>query len=89
MVEDGLEDVENLFTNLRDETIRAGHLKTANVVSFSKLCSYVVELPVSEHWRPEVKAAKRNKIKNLQDYKTFIEVRDKGQTRLGSRWVIT
>ena len=28
-------------------------------------------------------------MKNLQDYETFEEVKDKGQETLGSRWVIT
>ena len=51
--------------------------------------SDTVELPTSEHWRPEVKVAKKAEVKNLQDYETFIEVKDEGQTRVGSRWVIT
>ena len=89
MLEDGLEDVENLLTDLKDDAIGAGYLKVANVVSFSELSSYVVELLVSEHWRPEVKAAKRNEIQNLKDYETFEEVKDEGQETIGSRWVIT
>ena len=48
-----------------------------------------MELPTSEHWRPEVKVAKKAKIKNLQDYETFVEVKDEGQTKVGSHWVIT
>ena len=75
MLEDGLKDVENWLTDLKDDAIGAGYLKVTNVVSFSELSSYVVELPVSEHWRPEVKAAKRNEIQNLKDYETFEEVR--------------
>ena len=89
MLEDGLEDVENLYTDFKDDVIGASYLKMAQSVSFSELCSYTIELPVSEHWRPEVKAAKRIEIKNLQDYETFEEVKDKGQETLGSRWVIT
>ena len=89
MLEDGLEDVENLFTDLKDNTIGAGYLKMANTLSFLELCSYFIELPVSEHWRPEFKAAKRIEIKNLKDYKTFEEVKDEGQEILGSRQVIT
>ena len=58
-------------------------------VSFSDMCSYVIELPVSEHGRPEVKAAKRNEIKNLKDYETIEEVKDEGQETIGSRWVVT
>ena len=48
-----------------------------------------MELLISEHWRPEVKVAKKAEIKNLQDYETFMEVKDEGQTKVGSRWVIT
>ena len=56
----------------------------AKTVSFSNICSYVIELPVSEHWKPEVKAAKRNDIKNLTDYDTFKEVQDEGPDTIGS-----
>ena len=61
----------------------------ANSVFFPDTCSYVIELPVSEHWKPEVKATKRNEIKNLTDYDTFEEVQDKGQDMIGSQWVKT
>ena len=40
----------------------------------------MVELPISEHWRPEVKGAKKVEINNLQGYETFIEMKDEGQT---------
>ena len=36
-----------------------------------------------------MKVAKRAEIRNLQDYETFIEVKNKGQTKVGRRWVIT
>ena len=36
-----------------------------------------------------MKVTLKAEIKNLQDYETFIEVKDEGQTRVGSRWVIT
>ena len=64
-------------------------LKTTHTHSLEHTCIHTVELPTSEHWRPEVKVAKRAEIKNLQDYETFIKVKDEGQTRVGSRWVIT
>ena len=32
---------------------------------------------------------KKAEIRNLQDYKIFIKVKGEGQTRVGSRWVIT
>ena len=92
MLEDGLEEVENLIENQTDlevDSVGAKYLRMENTVSFSEMCSYVIELPVSEHGRPEVKAAKRNEIKNLMDYNTFEEVKDDGQDTIGSRWVIT
>ena len=71
MTDDGLKDVENLFTdhlihdgvgasyledaknlfidNFRNEGVGASHLKTAQSVSFSEMCAYTVELPISEH----------------------------------------
>ena len=64
-------------------------MKALQKISLTDTCIYTVELPTSEHWRPEVKVAKKAEIKNLQDYETFIEVKDEGQTRVGSRWVIT
>ena len=75
ILEDGLEDVENLLADLNKDSIGAKYLKMSNSVSFSDSCSCVIELPVSEHWRPEVKLAKKNKIKNLTSY-TFKEVND-------------
>ena len=63
--------------------------KMQNSVSLSEMCSYVIELPVSEHGIPEVKITKKNQIKNLMDYNTFEEVADKGQEAIGSQRVIT
>ena len=77
MLEDGLEDVENLFTeDFENDKVGASYLKSAHSVSFSDMCTFTVELPTSEHWRPEVKVAKKAEVKNLQDYETFIEVKD-------------
>ena len=89
MLVDGLEDVESLFTDLRTDEVGASHLKLTHSVSFSEMCTFTVELPTWEHWRPEVKIAKKAEIKNLKDYKTFVEVKDEGQTWVRSRWVIT
>ena len=33
--------------------------------------------------------AKKAEVKNLEDYKTFLEVKDEGQTKVGSHRVIT
>ena len=89
MLKDGLEVVENLYTDLKDDSVGASYLKMANSVSFSEFCAYTIELLVSEHWKPEVKSAKKTEIKNLMDYETFEQVKDKDQETLGSRWVIT
>ena len=92
MLEDGLEDVKNLMDHgefkknedLKDDNVEAKYLKLINTVSFSDLCSNTVELPVSKHGTPEVKAAKMNEIRNLKDYDTFKEVPDEGQETIGS-----
>ena len=85
MLEDGLEDVQNLLDpkDLEEDAIGAKYLRMANTVSSNK-CAYTIELPVSEHGKPEVRVAKMNKIWNLKDYDTFEEVQDKGQERIGS-----
>ena len=90
MLEDGLQDVDSLQNedNLKDEekdTVGAKYLKMVNSVSFSDLSVYTVEIPVSEHGRPEVKEAKNTEINNLQDYDVFEEVEDVGQDAIGNR----
>ena len=94
MLEDRLQDVDNLGNEdtLEEEekdTVGAKYLKVVNSVLFSDLSLYTVELPVSEHGRPEVKVAKMSEVRNLLDYDVFEEVEDKGQNTFGSRWVIT
>ena len=90
MKEKGLKDVENLLDpeDLGGDTIGYKYLRMANTFSFSDMCAYVVEHPVSEHGRPEVKVAKRNEIQNLKDYDTFKEVQDDGQERIGRPWAV-
>ena len=78
------EKTEDLYENTETQT-----LATSKYISFEDACTYTVQVPVSEHWKPEVKVAKKAKVKNLQDYETFIEVKDEGQTKVGSHWVIT
>ena len=53
------------------------------------MCTYTIELLVSQYGTPEVKAAKMNEIRNLKDYDTFAEVQYEGQERIGSWWVVT
>ena len=71
-------------TNTQNSTEEAHTLKAPRYISFTDTCIYTVELPISEHWRPKVKVAKKAEVKNLQDYETFMEVKDKGQTKVGS-----
>merc|ERR1712002_800328 len=78
MTEDGMKD-----------TIGAKYLKTEKSVCFLESTVYVVEVPVKEHGKPEVKEAKEMEIKNLEKYETFEEVEDVGQERIGSRWIVT
>ena len=49
----------NFLSELEKDIIGAKYLKMENSVSFSEMCSYIIEFPVSEHWRPEVKIAKK------------------------------
>ena len=88
MLEDGLQDVDNLQDEEKN-VVGAKYLKVVNSVSFSNVALFTVELPVSEHWRPEVKEAKDTDVSNLLDYDIFEEVKDRGQDTIGSRWVIT
>ena len=90
MLKDGLQDVDSIQNdeNLKDEkmdSVGAKYLKVVNSISFSDLAIYTVELPISEHGRPEVKVAKTTEIRNLLDYDVFEEVADKGQDTIGSR----
>ena len=73
--------VKNILNpnDLEGDSVGAKYLQMVKVVSFSDLCSYLVELPVSEHGKPEVKAPKQDEIQNLMDYNTFKAFRDDGQ----------
>ena len=85
MLEDGLEDKKNLFTEQLNKHNNDTKMKTTRKISLADTCVYTVELPTTEHWRQDVKVAKKAERKNLQDYKTFIEVQDEGQAKVGSR----
>ena len=96
MLEEGLEDIENIVNlenedkeELKEDNTQAKYLKMVSPISFSELCNFTVELPVSKHNTPEVKAAKMNEIRNLKGYDTFEEVPNEGQETIGSHWVIT
>ena len=53
------------------------------------ITNFVVEVPIKNHKIPEVVSAKRKEIENLLKYDTYEEVKDEGQDRISSRWVIT
>ena len=50
---------------------------------------YSVEVPVKDHGKPEIIAAKNKEMDNLKSYETYVEVKDEGQETIGSRWVVT
>ena len=78
-----LKDKEN-------DVVGAYYLKAESTECFDDTqTTYVVEVPVKEHSKPEVIEAKLREVQNLKDYCTFEEVSDEGQERVGSRWVIT
>ena len=98
----GLEDVEAIIDETRlkqreemkqadvaSDTIGTHYLKVENSANFSDLAIYTVELPVSEHGKPEVKEAKKTEVQNLLNCDVFKEVENEGQYTLGSRWVVT
>ena len=53
-------------TKAQNSTKEAQTLKAPKHISFTNTCTYTLELPISEHWRPEVKVAKKAEVKNLQ-----------------------
>ena len=72
MLEDGLEDVENLYTEQLNKYYYTekdnkqnnnSKIKTLQTISLADTCIYTVELPTSEHWRPEVKVAKKVRLR--------------------------
>ena len=78
------------FVEKKDDTTGAYWLKSEKTECFDlDNTVFVVELPVKYHKIPEVIEAKDKEYKNLTDYDTFEEVKDNGQQRISSRWVIT
>jgi hypothetical protein len=60
-----------------------------NSECFNPESIYVVKIPVKEHKHPDIIIAKKTEIANLGNFDTFEEVTDTGQTKIGSRWVVT
>ena len=67
------------------DAIGSKYMKVEQVVCFLENGVFVVEVPVSEHNKPEVKEAKMKEIQNLEYYETFELVEDVGQECIGSR----
>ena len=78
------------FVEKKDGAIGAYWLRSKKAECFDlDNTVFVVELPVKYHKIPEVIKAKEREYENLTDYNTFEEVKDNGQQRISSRWVIT
>ena len=60
-----------------------------NTECYDDIAVYTVEVPATEHKKPEVVEAKEKELENLTKYGVFEEVEDTGQERITSRWVIT
>ena len=70
------------------DAICAKYMKMGPTLYFLENAVFAVEVPVSEHNKPEVEEAKLKEIQNLEDYETFELVEYGGQECIGSRWVI-
>jgi hypothetical protein len=85
--EDKIEEVKEKESN--KDTIGAYWLTKEKSECFNTHSIFVVEIPVKEHKHPDIIEVKEMEIRNLQDFNTFEEVKDTGQTKVGSRWVVT
>merc|ERR1712101_37676 len=75
--------------DLKNDKIGAKYLQIEKSVYFIDYQIYSVEVPVKDHEKPEIIAAKNKEMDNLKFYETFEEVIDEGQETIGSRWVVT
>ena len=60
-----------------------GRLVNSSYPPLTEVCDMVVGL------KTEVRVGRKAEVRNPQDYKTVVEVKDEGQTSVGSRWRIT
>ena len=75
--------------DLKNDRIGAKYLQIEKSVYFMDYQIYSVEVPVKDHGKPEIVAAKNKEMDNLKFYETYVEVKDEGQETIGSRWVVT
>merc|ERR1712115_154989 len=83
------ENKNEIKRDLQNDKIGAKYLQVEKSVYFMDYQIYSVEVPIKDHGKPEIVAAKNKDMKNLKFYETYEEVRDEGQETIGSRWVIT
>ena len=67
------------------DAICAKYMKMGPTLYFLENAVFAVEVPVSEHNKPEVEEAKLKEIQNLEDYETFELLEYGGQECIGSR----
>ena len=79
--------VEESFYVAKD-LIGAKYMQMEHSVCFLVNAVFVMEVPVSEHNRPEVKEEELKETQNFEDYETFEFVRNVEQEYIGSHWVI-
>ena len=67
------------------DAICAKYMKMGPTLYFLENAVFAVEVPVSEHNKPEVEEAKLKEIQNLEDYEAFELLEYGGQECIGSR----
>lgn len=78
------DDVEAYKKDIDLDEIGAIYMQMERSVCFLENAIFTVEVPVSEHKKPEVKEVKIIEIRNLEDYETFELVEDFEQETISS-----
>ena len=76
-------DMGNVYSirRMEEETILDNDNKTEN--------TYVVNIPRYRHQERACKEAKEKELLSWDQYEVYAEVKDEGQTRIGTNWVLT
>ena len=74
------ENENEIRRDLQNDKIGAKYLQVEKSVYLMDYQIYSVEVPIKDHGKPEIVAAKNKEIENLKFYETYEEVRDEGQT---------
>ena len=64
-------------------------MKVEWIKCYDQTTNKIVEIPSKLQNTPEIKAAKQKEIEYLMKYNVFEVVKDRGQERIASKWVIT